>query len=103
MIIALLNCTLTPLSKDTTTIFKLSYIKNEKYCTQKIGLRCCVIQNNNRSIHSIFVQKAKHVLTFVFSTLYTKIPHNKLLFFFLNSIIEFAFTGGTRDKHICVK
>ena len=34
--------------------------------------------------------------TFDFSTLYTKIPPEKLLYI-LNEIIEFAFKGGTRD------
>ena len=34
--------------------------------------------------------------TFDFSTLYTKIPHDKLLFV-LNEITDFAFKGGTRD------
>ena len=34
--------------------------------------------------------------TLDFSTLYTKIPHNKLLYI-LNEITDFAFKGGTRD------
>ena len=34
--------------------------------------------------------------TFDFSTLYTKIPHDKLLCV-LNKMTDFAFTGGTRD------
>ena len=34
--------------------------------------------------------------TLDFSTLYTKIPHDKLLFI-LNEITDFAFKGGTRD------
>ena len=39
---------------------------------------------------------AKIMSTFDFSTLYTKIPHDKLLFV-LNEITDFAFKGGTRD------
>ena len=38
--------------------------------------------------------------TFDFSTLYTKIPHDKLLCV-LNKMNDFAFTGGTRD-HVTV-
>ena len=34
--------------------------------------------------------------TFAFSTFYTKIPHDKLLYV-LNEITDFAFKGGTRD------
>ena len=34
--------------------------------------------------------------TFDFSTLYTKIPHDKLLYV-LDEITYFAFKGGTRD------
>ena len=39
---------------------------------------------------------ARTVSTFDFSTLYTKIQHNKLICV-LNNIIDFAFKGGTRD------
>ena len=98
MVIAVLNYKLNPLSKDITTTCKLIYIKMNS-TTQKIEFSCCVIQNNNRSINSIFVKKAKYVLTFDFSTLHTKISHNKLLAE-LNSNIEFTFTGGARDKNI---
>ena len=37
------------------------------------------------------------MLTFVFSTLYIKIPHEKLLHV-LNEITDFAFKGGIRDE-----
>ena len=39
---------------------------------------------------------AKIMSTFDFSTLYTEIPHEKLLYA-LNEITDFAFKGGTRD------
>ena len=39
---------------------------------------------------------AKSMSTFDFSTHYTKIPHDKLLYV-LNEITDFAFKGGTRD------
>ena len=35
--------------------------------------------------------------TFDFSTLYTKIPHEKLLYV-LNDLVDFCFQGGTYDK-----
>ena len=39
-------------------------------------------------------KQAKSINTFDFSTLYTKIPHDKLLYV-LDSLIEFCFKGGT--------
>ena len=44
--------------------------------------------------------KATSVSTFDFSTLYTKLPHNKLLMV-LNSLIDFCFDGG-ESKYIIV-
>ena len=59
-----------------------------------------VIQNNAPLINRINKinkrNRAKSIMTFDFSTLYTKIPHN-LLLEALNEIIEFAFKGGTSD------
>ena len=59
-----------------------------------------VIQNNKPVIDNIIKSNkrsaARSMCTFDFSTLYTKIPHTKLLFV-LDKIIEFAFKGGTRD------
>ena len=58
------------------------------------------IQNNYPVISSINKlnkrKAAKSMSTFDFSTLYTKIPHDKLLYV-LNEITDFAFKGGTRD------
>ena len=45
-------------------------------------------------------RKATSVLAFDFSTLYTKLPHNKLLMVF-NSLIDFCFNGG-ESKYIKV-
>ena len=45
-------------------------------------------------------KKATSVSTFDFSTLYTKLPHNKLLMVF-NSLIDFCFYGG-ENKYITV-
>ena len=43
----------------------------------------------------------KSISTFDFSTLYTKIPHDKLLFV-LNSLVDFCFKGGM-SKYIAIK
>ena len=49
------------------------------------------------SINELKKRKAvKSLSTFAFSTFYTKIPHDKLLYV-LNEITDFAFKGGTRD------
>ena len=45
-------------------------------------------------------RKATSVSTFDFSTLYTKLPHNKLLMV-LNNLIDFCFDGG-KGKYITV-
>ena len=59
-----------------------------------------IIQNTKPIIHSINNlnkrNTAKSLSTFDFSTLYTKIPHDKLKKV-LNEIIDFAFKGGTRE------
>ena len=56
-----------------------------------------VVQNNKPVIDAMNGlnkrRKAASVSTFDFSTLYTKLPHNKLLIV-LNSLIDFCFDGG---------
>ena len=63
-----------------------------------------VVQNNKRvtdAMNGLNKQsKATFVSTFDFSTLYTKLPHNKLLMV-LNSLIDFCFDGG-ESKYITV-
>ena len=41
-------------------------------------------------------KNAKQIITFDFPTLYTKIPHDKLLDI-LYKVVDFMFKGGTRD------
>ena len=104
-IIASPKCSLKPLTKQITSIFKLVYNNVERYnLKSKIwsGVnKFWIIQNNKPVINTINKinkrHSAKHFSTFDFSTLYTKIPHNKLLEV-LNEIIDFSFKGGTRDK-----
>ena len=87
-IIASPVCSIKPLSKDITSIFKLFYEKVERYHTKgKVwsGIKTSwTIQNNYPVISSINklnkCKAAKSMSTFNFSTLYTKIPHDKLRF-----------------------
>ena len=61
-----------------------------------------VAQNNKPVIDAMNglnkQRKATSVSIFDFSTLYTKLPHNKLLMV-LNSLIDFCFDGG-ESKYI---
>ena len=63
-----------------------------------------VVQNNKPLIDAMNVlnklRKATSVSTFDFSTLYTKLPHSKLLMV-LNSLIDFRFDGA-ECKYITV-
>ena len=102
-IIASPVCSIEPLSKDITLIFKLFYEKVEIYHTKRkvwSGIKTFwTIQNSYPVISSINKlnkrKAAKSMSIFYFSMLYTKIPHDKL--FVLNEITDFAFKGGTRD------
>ena len=107
-IIAAPKCSVKPLSKSITSIFKLFYKQIEAYnkkCFFYSGIKMFwVIQNNEPVIKSInrinSRSKANCISTFDFSTLYTKIPHDKLLFV-LNDLIDFCFQGGT-NNHVAV-
>ena len=63
-----------------------------------------VIQNNEPVIRSVKKLNARgsarSISTFDFSTLYTKIPHDKLIFV-LNNLIVFCFKGGT-NKYVAL-
>ena len=58
-----------------------------------------VIQNNSLPLEYINKinnrKNAKQISTFDFSTLYTKIPYNKLLVI-LYKVVDFVFKGDTR-------
>ena len=100
-IIASKTSSLKPLLKDLTLIFKLfqnqvqSFNDKQRIWTGVSGF--WVIQNNTPLIDRIGKinkrNKAKSIMTFDFSTLYTKIPHD-LLIQALNEIIDFCFKGG---------
>ena len=101
-IIASPVCSIKPLSKDITSIFKLFYEKVERYHTKGrlwSGVKTFwTIQNSYPVISSINklnkCKAAKSVSTFDFSMLNNKIPHDKLMYV-LNEVTDFAFKGGT--------
>ena len=86
-IIAAPNCSVKPLSQAITKIFKLFYRQIEKYNAKYYYFSYVktfwVIQDNENVINSIKKLNKRNALrsmaTFDFSTLYTKIPHEKLL------------------------
>ena len=97
-------CSVKPLSKDITPILNLFFENVERYHTKgKVwsgSKTFWIIQNRYQVILNINKlnkrKAAKSMLTFDFSTLYTKIPHDKPLCV-LNEITDFAFKIGTRD------
>ena len=105
LIIAAPNCSIKPLSKAITKIFKLFYRQIENYNDKSHFYSYIktfwVIQNNENVIKSINNinrrNSAKTISTFDFSTLYTKIPHQQLLDV-LNELVDFCFQGGTHEQ-----
>ena len=107
-IIAAPKCSIKPLSKDITSILKLFYKQIEAYnhkCKFYSGVKTFWVLQNNvpviNSLKNISAQnKARSMCTFDFSTLYTKIPHDKLVDV-LCELTDFCFQGGTH-KYIAV-
>ena len=104
-IIASKHCTLKHLSKNMSSIFSLFNKQIETYNRKAhyySGVKPYWIISNRdpvlETVHkSVCRKSAKSVSSFDFSTLYTKIPHDKLLNV-LYEIIDFAFKGGTNDR-----
>ena len=104
MLIVAPKCSLKPLSKAVTSALKLMYQQIENYNNKKhffSGVKTFwPIQNNVPVINNIKKLNKRHkalsVSSFDFSTLYTNIPHDKLLHV-LNELIDFCFQGGTND------
>ena len=109
-IIAGKKCINKQLSKHVTSAFKLCYSQIDAYHKKTYyfsGAKTFwVIQNNSLPLECIKKinkrKNAKQISTFDFSTLYTKIPHDKLLDI-LNKVVDFVFKGGTRDYIIINK
>ena len=103
-IIAAPKCSVKPLSKAINSIFKLFHQQIETYnkkCHFFTGVKTFWVALNNQPVIKTLNKINKHqrahsVTTFDFSTLYTKIPHDKLLYV-LNNLIDFCFDGGSSD------
>ena len=104
-IIASKKCTTKILSKNVSSIFSLfqkqidAYHRKSHYFS---GIKSYwIVQNREpvlQAVNKSYARRsAKCVSSFDFSTLYTKIPHDKLIDV-LNKIIEFVYKGGTRNK-----
>ena len=104
-IIASKHCTTKTVSKNLSSIFTLFLKHIDTYYTKAhfySGIKSYWIINNRDSVlrainKSRERKSAKCVSSFDFSTLYTKIPHDKLVDV-LSKIIDFVFKGGTRNK-----
>jgi hypothetical protein len=104
-ILAASFCTTKELAKDITAILKMFYRQIENY-NKKMHFfshvkHFWVVKNKNPVIEALNKlsdrNKAKSVATFDFSTLYTKIPHDKLKSV-LNEITDFCFKGCMNSK-----
>ena len=104
-IVAGVKCTVKPLAKSITTVLKKFYEQIENYNKVRhyySGVKTfwCV-QNKDPILDSITSlnerKRAKSVSTFDFSTLYTKIPHDKLIEV-LDSLIDFCWKGYDGKK-----
>jgi len=104
-IIASKHCTTKTLSKNVSSMFSLfqkqvdTYYKKSHFFS---GIKSYwIVQDRGPVLEaikkSLARRSAKCVSSFDFSTLYTKIPHDKLIDV-LTKIVEFVFKGGTRSK-----
>ena len=104
-IIASKRCTTKCLSKNVSSAFSLFQGQIDRYHKMAhfySGIKTYwIVQNRNPILEAVKKsctrRSAKCVSSFDFSTLYTKIPHDKLIQV-LSGIIDFVFKGGTRHK-----
>ena len=107
-IIASKHCSTKLISKSISLVFKLIYRQIENFHTKSKFLsnynKFWVLQNCDpvlESLNRINKKKnAKSISTFDFSTLYTKIPHDKLIKE-LAEVIDFVFDAGS-SKYIAI-
>jgi len=102
-IIASRHCSTKPLSKSISSVFKLifnqieNFHKNAKFLNNYN--KFWVLQNSDPIIDTLKninrKRRAKSIATYDFSTLYTKLPHNKLIFQ-LSKVIDLAYKGGDK-------
>ena len=103
-IVASKLCSTKQLSKSISSVFKLMYHQIENFHKKAKFLsnynKFWVLQNSDPVINSMNrINKkcnAKSISTFDFSTLYTKLPHDKLLHV-LFELIDFVFNGGNKN------
>ena len=103
-IIASKQCSTKKISKSVSSAFKLMYNQIENFHTKAKFLsnynKFWVLQNPDpvlASIKRINRKKgAKSIATYDFSTLYTKLPHDKLVKELLK-LIDFCFNGGNKN------
>ena len=103
-IIASKICSTKQLSKSVSSVFKLIYHQIENFHKKAKFLsnynKFWVLQNSDPIINTLnHINKknnAKSISTFDFSTLYTKLPHDKLLDA-LFELIDFVFKGGNKS------
>ena len=90
-----------PLARTITSIFCLLFKQIQTYndkCRIFTSVNTFWLAQNNKPVIDAMnglnkQRKATSVSTFDFCTMYTKLPHNKLLMV-LNSLIDFCFGGG---------
>ena len=107
-IIASKQCATKQISTAVSNVFKLIYSQVERFHKKAKFLsnynKFWVLQNSNpvlESLNRINRRKnAKSISTFDFSTLYTKLPHDKLIKE-LSEVIDFVFDGGNK-QHIAI-
>ena len=100
-IIASKHCSTKQISTAVSNAFKLIYKQVENFHKKAKFLsnynKFWVLQNSTPVIDILNKinkkRNAKSISTFDFSTLYTKLPHNKLIKE-LSAVIDFAFEGG---------
>jgi hypothetical protein len=99
-IVASKVCSTKPISKAVSNAFKLIH-KQTKNCKYDANYnKFWVVQNSEPVLDALNKVNAKGnakcISTFDFSTLYTKIPHDKLIQK-LNDVIDQTFAGGNRN------
>jgi len=107
-IIASKHCSTKPLSKTVSSIFKLIYMQIENFHKKAKFMshynKFWVLQNVDPVLKNISLinrkKRAKSITTYDFSTLYTTLPHDKLISR-LEGVIDVVYRGGDKT-YLCV-
>ena len=103
-IIASKHCSTKPLSKTVSDVFKFIYKQVESFHTKAKFIsnynHFWVLQNADPVIENINIinrkKRAKTIATFDFSTLYTTLPHGKLIDR-LTNVLDLVYKGGNKS------